>query len=147
MVPRTDAGQSHKGQHGKVSVVGGNFEFTGAPYYAAFSAMQVGADYGNVFCTPGAALPIKSYSPELIVHPCMLELRDLRKTWVCMPLVPSLPARSRLQRRGHTQHQVGVHISETTPLLPSKPVFSGRSAPHVHLPSPSLPHSAFSEWG
>eukprot|EP00892_Ulva_mutabilis_P012737 jgi/Ulvmu1/9836/UM056_0077.1 len=80
MIPKLD-GRSHKGQHGKVSVVGGNFEFTGAPYYAAFSAMQVGADYGNVFCTQGAAIPIKSYAPELIVHPCMLELRDLQTGW------------------------------------------------------------------
>ena len=31
--------------------------------------MQVGADLSHVFCTSGAATVIKSYSPELIVHP------------------------------------------------------------------------------
>lgn len=68
-----DAGSSHKGQHGKVSVIGGSAAYTGAPYFAAFSAMQVGADYGNVYCTKEAAQPIKSYSPELVVLPMMKE--------------------------------------------------------------------------
>ena len=30
---------------------------------------QIGADLSHVFCTEGAATVIKSYSPELIVHP------------------------------------------------------------------------------
>lgn len=33
------------------------------------SALQVGGDLSHVFCTEGAATVIKSYSPELIVHP------------------------------------------------------------------------------
>lgn len=81
------AGSSHKGQHGKVSVLGGNREFTGAPFYSAMSAMQVGADYGNVFCSPGASTVIKSYAPELIVHPCMLDLKDVTGTWVRTELI------------------------------------------------------------
>ena len=32
-------------------------------------ASQIGADLSHVFCTEGAATVIKSYSPELIVHP------------------------------------------------------------------------------
>ena len=32
-------------------------------------AAQIGADLSHVFCTEGAATVIKSYSPELIVHP------------------------------------------------------------------------------
>ena len=32
-------------------------------------AVQVGGDLSHVFCTEGAATVIKSYSPELIVHP------------------------------------------------------------------------------
>ena len=31
--------------------------------------VQTGADLSHVFCTSGAATVIKSYSPELIVHP------------------------------------------------------------------------------
>jgi ATP-dependent NAD(P)H-hydrate dehydratase len=73
----SNAGVNHKGSHGKISVVGGNKDFTGAPFFSAFSAMQAGADYGNVLCTEGAATAIKSYAPELIVIPCMLQLQDI----------------------------------------------------------------------
>ena len=62
---------SYKGQAGKVGVVGGCFEYTGAPFYAALSALKVGADLSHVFCDEAAAVPIKSYSPELIVHGCL----------------------------------------------------------------------------
>lgn len=59
----------HKGQAGKIGVVGGSFEYTGAPYFAAISALRTGADLVSVFCAKDAAIPIKSYSPELMVYP------------------------------------------------------------------------------
>jgi len=59
----------HKGQAGKVAVVGGCQEYTGAPYFASYSALLVGADLSHVFCEASAAPVIKAYSPELIVHP------------------------------------------------------------------------------
>ena len=61
----------YKGSSGKVGVVGGCFEYTGAPFYAALSALKLGADLSHVFCDAQAALPIKGYSPELIVHGCL----------------------------------------------------------------------------
>ncbi|KAG6544721.1 hypothetical protein Mapa_013911 [Marchantia paleacea] len=66
----------HKGQAGKIAVIGGCREYTGAPYYAAFSALRMGADLSHVFCTEGAGTVIKSYSPELIVHPVLRESHD-----------------------------------------------------------------------
>ncbi|KAL2607770.1 hypothetical protein R1flu_026343 [Riccia fluitans] len=66
----------HKGQAGKIAVIGGCREYTGAPYYAAFSALRMGADLAHVFCTEGAGTVIKSYSPELIVHPVLRESHD-----------------------------------------------------------------------
>jgi ATP-dependent NAD(P)H-hydrate dehydratase len=36
----------------------------------------MGADLAHVFCTAGAATVIKSYSPELIVHPVLHESYD-----------------------------------------------------------------------
>ncbi|XP_036687118.1 ATP-dependent (S)-NAD(P)H-hydrate dehydratase isoform X1 [Balaenoptera musculus] len=45
--------------------------YTGAPYFAAISALKVGADLSHVFSTQDAAPVIKSYSPELIVHPVL----------------------------------------------------------------------------
>ncbi|XP_012320182.1 ATP-dependent (S)-NAD(P)H-hydrate dehydratase isoform X2 [Aotus nancymaae] len=61
----------HKGQDGRIGVVGGCQEYTGAPYFAAISALKVGADLSHVFCTNAAAPVIKAYSPELIVHPVL----------------------------------------------------------------------------
>ncbi|XP_032811187.1 ATP-dependent (S)-NAD(P)H-hydrate dehydratase isoform X1 [Petromyzon marinus] len=72
----------HKGQAGRVGIVGGSREwvhstlarlhpYAGAPYFAAISALKVGADLSHVFCTKDTAVVIKSYSPELIVHPIL----------------------------------------------------------------------------
>uniref|UniRef100_A0A8D0VC51 ATP-dependent (S)-NAD(P)H-hydrate dehydratase n=1 Tax=Sus scrofa TaxID=9823 RepID=A0A8D0VC51_PIG len=63
--------KKHKGQDGRIGVVGGCREYTGAPYFAAISALKVGADLSHVFCTQEAAPVIKAYSPELIVHPVL----------------------------------------------------------------------------
>jgi ATP-dependent NAD(P)H-hydrate dehydratase len=63
----------YKGQMGKVVVVGGCQEYTGAPFFAAYSALKMGADLAHVFCTTEAAPVIKGYSPELIVHPYLDE--------------------------------------------------------------------------
>ncbi|KAM8976743.1 ATP-dependent (S)-NAD(P)H-hydrate dehydratase [Pelodytes ibericus] len=65
------ASKKHKGQDGKIGIIGGCQEYTGAPYFAAISALKVGADLSHVFCTKDAATVIKSYSPELIVHPVL----------------------------------------------------------------------------
>ncbi|XP_059826561.1 ATP-dependent (S)-NAD(P)H-hydrate dehydratase isoform X1 [Hypanus sabinus] len=63
--------EKHKGQDGKIGVVGGSREYTGAPYFAAITSLKVGADLSHVFCTADAALAIKSYSPNIIVHPVL----------------------------------------------------------------------------
>ncbi|XP_062177201.1 ATP-dependent (S)-NAD(P)H-hydrate dehydratase [Alnus glutinosa] len=68
----------HKGQAGKIAVIGGCREYTGAPYFAAISALKIGADLSHVFCTKDAASVIKSYSPELIVHPILEESYNVR---------------------------------------------------------------------
>lgn len=75
LVPKLTHGK-YKGQAGKIAVIGGCREYTGAPYFSAISALRVGADLSHVFCTEGAATVIKSYSPELIVHPYLPETID-----------------------------------------------------------------------
>ncbi|XP_023752102.1 ATP-dependent (S)-NAD(P)H-hydrate dehydratase isoform X1 [Lactuca sativa] len=69
----------HKGQAGKIAVIGGCREYTGAPYFAAISALKIGADLSHVFCTKDAAPVIKGYSPELIVHPLLEESYNIRE--------------------------------------------------------------------
>ncbi|KAF0978260.1 hypothetical protein FDP41_002775 [Naegleria fowleri] len=63
---------AHKGQAGRIAVIGGSEEYTGAPYYSAISALKCGADLSFVICSKLASV-IKSYSPELIVYPFMYE--------------------------------------------------------------------------
>jgi ATP-dependent NAD(P)H-hydrate dehydratase len=57
----------HKGQMGRIGVIGGSIDYTGAPYYAAQSSLYFGADLATVFSAKEALIPIKSYSPELMV--------------------------------------------------------------------------------
>ncbi|XP_041984328.1 ATP-dependent (S)-NAD(P)H-hydrate dehydratase-like [Aricia agestis] len=67
---------TRKGDSGKIAVVGGSAKYTGAPYFAAISALKVGADLVYVITTEEAASVIKSYSPDLIVIPN--KLTDIR---------------------------------------------------------------------
>jgi len=61
----------YKGQCGRICVFGGCFMYTGAPYFAAISALKTGADLVHVMCEQEAGQVIKGYSPELIVHPVL----------------------------------------------------------------------------
>ena len=72
IIPPLD-GTLHKGQSGRVGVLGGAKDYTGAPFFAAMSAMRLGADLSHVICAPTAASAIKSYAPDLIVHPILRE--------------------------------------------------------------------------
>uniref|UniRef100_A0A2C9M3E4 ATP-dependent (S)-NAD(P)H-hydrate dehydratase n=2 Tax=Biomphalaria glabrata TaxID=6526 RepID=A0A2C9M3E4_BIOGL len=80
----------HKGQAGRVAVLGGCQEYTGAPYFAAITALKVGADLSHVFCTSSAATVIKSYSPELIVHPVLDSLTAVTEISQWLPRFHSL---------------------------------------------------------
>ncbi|KZS94740.1 Ribokinase-like protein [Sistotremastrum niveocremeum HHB9708] len=66
-------GTLHKGQAGRVAVLGGALDYTGAPFFASISALRTGADLSHVICSPTAGGAIKSYSPDLIVHPILRE--------------------------------------------------------------------------
>jgi len=59
---------SHKGSHGRIAILGGSEKYTGAPYYAATSALSTGVDLATVLCAREASVPIKCYSPELMVQ-------------------------------------------------------------------------------
>ena len=80
----------HKGERGRIGVVGGCELYTGftgfqitscapkiskqktiksAPYYAAMASLRSGGELATVFTSQDAAIPIKTYSPELMVVP------------------------------------------------------------------------------
>ncbi|KAA0202407.1 hypothetical protein HAZT_HAZT004525 [Hyalella azteca] len=90
---------ANKGQAGRVGVVGGSLEYTGAPYFAATTALRCGADLAHVFCARDAAAPIKAYSPELIVHPALDCPDPMSEISVWLPRLHSLLLGPGLGRR------------------------------------------------
>ncbi|PKS06470.1 hypothetical protein jhhlp_007218 [Lomentospora prolificans] len=64
----------HKGQLGRVAVIGGSEDYTGAPYFSAMASARLGCDMSHVICTPAAGAVIKTYSPNLMVHPLMRQM-------------------------------------------------------------------------
>ena len=60
-----------KGDLGRIAIIGGSPEYTGAPYFAAISALRTGSDLVYILTQQEAAVPIKSYSPDLIVMPLL----------------------------------------------------------------------------
>lgn len=86
---------AHKGTNGRLLIVGGSKEYTGAPALAGLAALNAGADLVTIVCPDSAAIPIKSYSPDLIVknlsgdyiNPEMLEpILELSKKVDCVLL-------------------------------------------------------------
>ncbi|VVT51408.1 uncharacterized protein SAPINGB_P003086 [Magnusiomyces paraingens] len=63
----------YKGQAGRIVVVGGCEDYTGAPYFAALASTLLGADMSHIICERNAATAIKSYSPNLMVHPYLFD--------------------------------------------------------------------------
>ncbi|KAF1840506.1 H-hydrate dehydratase [Cucurbitaria berberidis CBS 394.84] len=70
----------HKGQLGRVAVIGGSEDYTGAPYFSAMASAKLGCDMSHVICEPGAGAVIKTYSPNLMVHPYMRQSKNLTQS-------------------------------------------------------------------
>jgi hydroxyethylthiazole kinase-like uncharacterized protein yjeF len=60
--------RSHKGDNGRVLIVGGG-PFFGAPTLAALAALRTGADWVTIAAPRSVSAIISSLSPNLIVHP------------------------------------------------------------------------------
>ena len=58
--------QSHKGDYGRLVVIGGSENFTGAPAFSALAATKCGTDLVYVASPTRASEIIASYSPDLI---------------------------------------------------------------------------------
>jgi len=117
-----------KGQAGRIGIVGGSLEYTGAPYFSATAALRCGADLAHVFCSADAAGPIKvttadkdelysrfsnsysspnklhlqAYSPELIVHPILDSPDPMTEMKEWLPRLHALLLGPGLGRRAQT---------------------------------------------
>ena len=62
-------GWSHKGDFGKLLVVGGSREYTGSPAIVALSALRSGCDFVKIFAPLRSADACANFSPEIIAIP------------------------------------------------------------------------------
>ena len=62
-------GWSHKGDFGKLLVVGGSKEYTGSPAIVALSALRSGCDFVKIFAPLRSADACANFSPEIIAIP------------------------------------------------------------------------------
>ncbi|MFH1444887.1 MAG: NAD(P)H-hydrate dehydratase [Nanoarchaeota archaeon] len=60
---------SHKGDFGKVLIIGGNKEYSGSPALSAMAAYRAGVDLVYVAAPERAANIIASFSPNIIAYP------------------------------------------------------------------------------
>jgi len=65
--------KSHKGDNGRVLIVGGG-PFFGAPTLAALAALRAGADWVTIAAPKTVSSVISSLSPNLILHPLSSEI-------------------------------------------------------------------------
>jgi len=66
LVTRERPPESHKGDFGRLLIVGGSETYTGAPSYVALAALRTGVDLAYVAAPEKAASVISSFSPNLI---------------------------------------------------------------------------------
>lgn len=64
---------SHKGENGRLLVVGGSSRYVGAPSLSALAALKVGVDLVTVAVPYSITSAVRAYSPDLIVVPLPAE--------------------------------------------------------------------------
>jgi NAD(P)H-hydrate epimerase len=60
---------SHKGDHGRLLIIGGSRRYKGAPALAGLAALRTGADLAVIAAPESAADIISGFSPNLITEP------------------------------------------------------------------------------
>jgi hydroxyethylthiazole kinase-like uncharacterized protein yjeF len=83
---------SHKGDFGKLLVVGGSEKYSGSPALAAMAAYRTGADLVTVAAPERAANIIASFSPDVIAYPLRGDFLDSRHTKVLLELAKECDA-------------------------------------------------------
>ncbi|MCD6381012.1 MAG: NAD(P)H-hydrate dehydratase [Candidatus Odinarchaeota archaeon] len=60
--------ESHKGDYGRILILGGSRDYSGAPAFSALAALKTGVDLVFIVAPESVCPIIKSYSPSLIVR-------------------------------------------------------------------------------
>ncbi|MFX1511678.1 MAG: NAD(P)H-hydrate dehydratase [Promethearchaeota archaeon] len=77
---------THKGEHGRILIVGGSKNYSGAPGLAALGAQAAGADLITILTSKSVAAPIRSYSPNLIVREYETDFFEAGSTHLALDL-------------------------------------------------------------
>jgi NAD(P)H-hydrate epimerase len=75
--------QFHKGDYGKVLIIGGSNQYSGAPCFSALAALETGAGLTMIGAPSSVADIIRTFSPALIV-------RDLKGKVLSMDSIPAV---------------------------------------------------------
>jgi len=89
-VPRKP--NAHKGECGRLLVVGGSDMYSGAPALTAMSAYRTGVDLVYVAAPEPTANVIRSFSPALIVHKMKGDFLSPENQWSIHPLLTRVDA-------------------------------------------------------
>lgn len=88
--PRPD--WSHKGDFGKLLVIGGSRRYTGAPALCALAALRAGCDLTRIACPESISGVIASFSPNLIAEPLEGDYIKLSSIDILLRLADSFDA-------------------------------------------------------
>ena len=69
---------SHKGERGRLLVIGGSKTYSGSPALVALAAIKAGVDWVDIFSPKRAADIGATFSPDLITHP---QRGDFLNSW------------------------------------------------------------------
>ena len=79
--------KAHKGDFGRILVIGGSQEYSGAPALTALASLKAGADLAIVASPESVASVIRSFSPNLIVKPLTGDRLTLKNVGEVEPLI------------------------------------------------------------
>jgi NAD(P)H-hydrate epimerase len=71
---------SHKGDYGRILVIGGSDVFSGAPALCGLGALRTGADLVEILAPNPVVPAIRSYSPSMIVHDLGTDVLSIEST-------------------------------------------------------------------
>jgi len=141
---------AHKGDFGRLVVIGGSEHFTGAPTYAAMAATKLGTDLVYVAGPSKTAEVISSYSPDLITIKLPgdhLTLKSLEHLEPFIKMADALVIGPGIGLHEETQETVWRILSEVE--AQSKPVvvdadalkILGRKKRRLRAPAVLTPHA------
>src|SRR5437667_204813 len=104
---------AHKGDYGRLLIIGGSENFTGAPAFSALAATKCGTDLVYVASPTKTSEIIASYSPDLITvklpgeHLNLKDLPELEKWMTSSDDIIADPTRLKLNKTGNPYMTVG----------------------------------------